>query len=148
MAGDAPTKEWRQHFEAVIEDRDVKGTKGVRNIAQTALDRYYRRCLLAPGDRQRNAVLYAAGEQFREDWEKSGLDLLARPSIERASRSAEEFTTSRLDALARVRGAMVKLGAARNVVVNCAVYGEPVGRNNMELLRAGLITLIGNYVDS
>ena len=140
--GDAPTKEWRRHFDAVVEERDIKGLRGVRNLAQTAFDRYHRRCELAPGDRSLNAAMYAAGEQLRADWERSGLDLMARPSLERSPRGAEQFTAGRIDALARVRAAMIKMGAARSAVVDCAVYGEPVGRTRMELLRAGLKVLV------
>ena len=148
IAGDAPTKEWRQHFDVVVEDRDVKGTKGVRALAQTSFDRYYRRGLLFPGNRQKNAILYEAGEQFRLDWELSGLDLMARPSLERASRGSEDFTVTRLDALSRVQSGMRAMGAAASVVVDCAVYGKPVGRDLISVLRVGLKTLVGNYVDN
>lgn len=143
-----PTAEWLQHYESVVEDRDVHGTKGVRNITQTAFDRYFRRNLLMPGDKKTNAALYVAGEQFRADWERARLDLMARPSFERTPRGAEEFTMARLEATARVRAAMVKMGAARDAVVDCVVFGHAVGRARMEVLRLGLATLVEKTVDS
>jgi hypothetical protein len=129
----------------VVEDRDIKGTRGVRALAQTAFDRYWRRCELSPGDRKDNMRLYMAGERLRGDWERSGLDTRARQSFERRDGSAEEFSAARVDAYNRVREAMVVLGPTRSVVVNAAVYGDRVGRAKMEMLRAGLDALADMY---
>ncbi len=142
---DGPTPEWRRHHDAVVENRDIKGTRGVRALSQNAFDRYYRRTELAPGDRQLNAARYRAGERLRDDWERAGLDTRARQSFERKDGSAEEFSAARLDAWTRVRSAMAALGATRNVVVNAAVYGDRVGRAKMEMLRAGLDALADMY---
>jgi hypothetical protein len=142
---DGPTAEWRQHHDAVVEDRDVKGTKGIRALSQNAFDRYYRRTELAT-DKKENMRLYMAGERLRGDWERAGLDTRARQSFERQSAgSVEEFSAARVDAWKRVRQAMVVLGPTRHVVVNAAVYGERVGRSKMEMLRAGLSDLGDMY---
>jgi len=143
---DGPTAEWRQHHDAVVEDRDVNGTRGVRALSQNAFDRYYRRCELALGDKTKNMRLYMAGERLRGDWERAGLDTRARQSLERQAASAEEFTAARVDAWNRVRRAMVVVGPTRNVVVNAAVYGERVGKAKMEMLRAGLDALAEMYL--
>ena len=141
-----PTSEWRQHHDAVVEDRDIKGTKGIRALSQNAFDRYYRRCELAPGDKTQNMRLYMAGERLRGDWERAGLDTRARQSFERqAAASVEEFSAAKIDAWNRVRRAMVALGPTRNVVVNAAVYGERVGKAKIEMLRAGLDALADMY---
>ena len=145
VAGGMPTKEWRAHHDAVVENRDIKGTQGVRALSQNAFDRYYRRGELAPGDRQLNAVRYGAGERLRGDWERAGLDTRARQSFERKDGSAEEFSIARLDAWNRVRSAMVALGAARNCVVNCCCYGDRLGKAKIYTLRVGLDALIEIY---
>ena len=142
---DGPTPEWRQHHDAVVEDRDIKGTRGVRALSQNAFDRYYRRTELAPGNRQLNAARYRAGERLRDDWERAGLDTRARQSFERKDGSAEEFSVARLDAWNRVRSAMLVLGATRNVVVNAAVYGDRIGKAKIEMLRVGLDALVDMY---
>ena len=142
---DGPTAEWRQHHDAVVEDRDIKGTKGIRALSQNAFDRYYRRCELAPGDKLQNTRLYMAGERLRGDWERAGLDTRARQSFERRAGSTEEFTAARVDAWNRVRKAMVVIGPTRNVVVNAAIYGDRVGKAKMEMLRAGLDALADMY---
>ena len=136
---DGPTPEWRQHHDAVVENRDIKGTRGIRALSQNAFDRYYRRVELAPGDKKENTRLYMAGERLRGDWELSGLDTLARPSFERrAPSNQEDFSDARIDAYDRVRAAMIRMGPTKSCVVNCCVYGEPVGQPNMQMLRAGL----------
>ena len=141
-----PTPEWRQHHDAVVEDRDVKGERGVRALAQNAFDRYWRRCELSPGDRQDNMRLYMAGERLRGDWERAGLATRARQAFERREGgSAEDFSAARVDAYNRVREAMGVLGPTRNVVVNAACYGDRVGREKMEMLRAGLDALADMY---
>lgn len=145
VPGGMPTPEWRQHHDAVVENRDIKGTQGVRALAQTAFDRYWRRCELSPGDRKENMRLYMAGERLRGDWERSGLDTRARQSFERRDGSAEEFSAARVDAYNRVREAMVVLGPTRNVVLSAAVYGDRVGRAKIEMLRAGLDALADMY---
>ena len=142
---DGPTPEWRQHHDAVVEGRDIKGTRGVRALSQNAFDRYYRRTELAPGDRQLNAARYRAGERLRADWERAGLATRARQSFERRDGSAEEFSIARLDAWNRVRAAMVALGAARNCVVNCCCYGDRIGKAKIYTLRVGLDALIEMY---
>jgi hypothetical protein len=143
---DGPTAEWRQHHDAVVEDRDVKGTKGYRNLSQTAFDRYWRRGELA-ADKKENMRLYMAGERLRADWERAGLDTRARQSFERQSPgSVEEFSAARVDAWNRVRELMVVLGPTRNVVLNAAVYGDRVGRAKMEMLRAGLMAVADYYL--
>ncbi|MBT7943437.1 MAG: hypothetical protein HN719_08790 [Alphaproteobacteria bacterium] len=143
---DGPTPEWRAHHDAVVEDRDIKGTRGVRALSQNAFDRYYRRGELAPGDKKENMRRYVAGERLRADWERSGLDTRARQTFERREGgSAEDFSAARVDAYNRVREAMGVLGPTRNVVVNAAVYGDRVGREKMEMLRAGLDALADMY---
>jgi hypothetical protein len=148
VAGGMPTKEWRQHHsDAVVENRDIKGTKGVRALSQSgnAFDRYYRRTELAPGDRRLNAIRYSAGERLRGDWERAGLDTRARQSFERRDGSTEEFSVARLDAWNRVRAAMVVLGATRFCVLNAAVYGRRIGKAKIEMLRVGLDALVDMY---
>ena len=51
----------------------------------------------------------------------------------------------RVDAYNRVREAMVVLGAARNVVVNCCCYGDRLGKAKIYTLRVGLDALLDMY---
>ena len=144
--GGMPTKEWRAQHDAVVEDRDIRGTKGWRAVSQNAFDRYYRRGELAPGDKEKNTRRYAAGEALRKDWERAGLDARARQAFERQEgASAEEFSAARVDAYNRVRVAMSTLGPTRDCVVNSAVYGDRIGKAKIEMLRAGLDALAEIY---
>jgi hypothetical protein len=143
-----PTPEWRRHHgDAVVENRDIKGVRGVRAVSQSgnAFDRYRRRGELAPGNKKKNMRRHMAGERLRGDWERAGLDTRARQSFERRDGSVEEFSAARVDAHNRVREAMVVLGPTRAVVLSAAVYGDRVGRAKMEMLRAGLDVLADMY---
>lgn len=77
-----PTKARQRHGQIVkgfveVEDDDghiVELAQVHRDLAQTPLDRYHARGELDPRNRERNGLLFKAGEMLRADWFHAGLE--------------------------------------------------------------------------
>ena len=141
-----PTPEGFKHFEWQVEDRNVKnrGVRGVRNLTQWPIDRYFKRNELSK-DKKENRLMYEAAERFRMDFELSSLERRARQSFERREQSVEEMSNARLQARARFYSAWNELGPTFTDVYRVCCYGEIAGKDGLPVVRLGLKKLVKFY---
>lgn len=116
--------------------------------SQTALDRYFVRGNLDPGDARNNRLLHDAGARLRADWTLAGLEpAVTGPYAERVARGGiQGFMAAREDAYIRWRAAIRAVGPiAANEAIEVCCMGNRVGRVGLEILRRGLAVLAVHY---
>ena len=143
-----PRERWRHGDETLVEATDEAGRSRVVVLTQDALDRYFRRGLLAAGEAE-NRRLYDAGVRLRRDFHRAGLTahVVARYGDLVSGGSVQGFMGVREDAYRAWRAAIRAVGpiAADEVIAVCC-QGEPVGKGaRIEILRRGLAVLATHY---
>lgn len=91
----------RQHL-VVIEGT---GDPHARITDQDPLDGYYSRGFLAPQNRKRNRILFAAGDRLRGDWFLAGLSPKTTSDLLRMAPGKGDWTARQLDARERLTSA-------------------------------------------
>jgi hypothetical protein len=142
----APTAERMRRGDISEIPTDRAGVVAHFASEQDALDRYYRRCELAPKHPADNAVRYEAGRRLRAAWHQSGLEARLIGSYAPSIDGAQSSDLRMVEALAasQAYARMIRLvGPVFSAcVIMCCCLGEPVGpRANMEKLRMGLARL-------
>ncbi len=129
-------------------ERAPGGGVRARVLTQDALERYFRRGQLGPGDAAANRRRRDAGLRLRRDWMRAGLEASVTGGYAELVDGGERVDrlARREDAYRAFRDAIRAVGpVAAGELVAVACLGDAVGRTGLEILRRGLAVLADFY---
>jgi hypothetical protein len=158
---DRGTPELRQHHTLVEEGTRESRMGGraephMRVVDQWPLDRYHHRGELAPGQPERNQILWRAGDRLRIDWAMATGEPLKAARLERQDRGPVRAADTREDARRAFRSARRAVGTLHtSVLVHVVCQGHSARdwahrtarrpRRGLPALRLALAELARHY---